>query len=290
MPPSRKTIETSLYDMKVNPRPGETIRGSFTVWDLIAILVVTGVFGGWFVFAHSGERGHIARCAGNLKALGEATQAYANDHNDGLPAAVIDTRAMGAEGQVTCWDMALAPYLEPRLAKAKSIYEQNQLWPAVQPYLVCPSDPFKRAEPRCYAMATRIMQAGWPPSPQDMTGVGVVWNKQFVSALLGQEMAGDALKNPDLLPRLKRSLLPDPANTLLLTELIAPGNHLRRGPYADVNDANVQEESFNGDSSSFHFGKFHYLMADGHVKLLTGPQTDGSDGQSRNIWTINAED
>jgi prepilin-type processing-associated H-X9-DG protein len=255
------------------------------MWDLIAILVVAGFVLGWFAFEHSGERGHVARCARNLKGLGEATQVYANDHSDGLPAAVIN---MGAGG--ITWDMELAPYLRPGAAKAKSLYDRERLIEQKRPWLVCPSDFLPRANPRSYAMSARYMMYGWPPRPDDKTGVGLFWDKNSVTVILGKDMAESALKNHDLLPRFKRSMLPDPANTLWLTELISPDNGLRRSACSEVAGVNQQEEYFEGDSSHFHFGKFNYLMADGHVELLTGAQSDGSAGKRHNIWTINPGD
>jgi prepilin-type processing-associated H-X9-DG protein len=273
--------------MKLNPQGAgsrETIRGSFTIWDLIAIMVVLVVFGGWFAFQHTGERGRIAQCTSNLKTLGEAIQSFANEHQNELPAANINM------GELNSWDMMLTPYLNPKLATAKSVYEKNQLLPPAQIYFFCPSDPVKRTNPRSYAMGGRDMHYGWPPTSDDRTGVGLFWDAGTVSILHDNELAESATKNPDLLPRMKQSLLQDPANTLLLTELIGEDNSLRRGALTRVFEVNDQRKSFNGDVSHFHHGKFNYLMNDGHVELLTGQQTLGGDGQSGNIWTINAGD
>lgn len=261
------------------------VRGSFSLWDLAAILVVLVVFGIWFVFEHTGERGRIARCAGNLKMLGEATQSYANDHNDGLPAAVI-----GIGKQIISWDTALAPYLEPGMAKAKSQYDKRRLAENVSSYFVCPSDPIKRNNPRSYAMSGRHVEDKWPATAEDKTGVGMFWNKHTISTYLDKDLARKAMENPDLLPRIKQSMLPDPAHTLLYTELISPNNHMGFNRDARVMGINQQKEGFHGDSSHFHFGKFNYLMADGHVELLFAKQTQGRYGKSHNIWTINAED
>jgi prepilin-type processing-associated H-X9-DG protein len=269
-------------------RRRRNMRGSFSLWDLGVISVVVIFLGAWFLFAHTGERGRIIRCTGNFNALGEATRAFADDHDDSLPAAAIDLTYLG--GGITSWDTQLAPYLEPRLRKAKSVYEEHLLWPGSQHHLFCPSDPIERPNPRSYAMSWRRWLYGWPPAPQDLAGVGMMWNQATISKFLDEALAKKAVEHPDLLPRVKRSVAPDPAHTLLYTEYIAPGNIMGRGICSHVGSVRAQQEAFNGDSSRFHFGKFNYLMLDGHVELLSAPQTEGSDGKSHNIWTINPDD
>src|ERR1700739_3568896 len=87
------------------------VRGSFTLWDLLALLVVVALWGTWFAFNHLGERGRIHRCAGNLEELGAAMKSFANDHDDSLPAAGIEL-----ENTKLSWDMDLFPYLKHGLA------------------------------------------------------------------------------------------------------------------------------------------------------------------------------
>jgi prepilin-type processing-associated H-X9-DG protein len=260
------------------------IRGSFSMWDLLAIIVVVLLSGVWFVFTHTGERARIAQCAWNLRTLGQATQSYAGEHWDELPETLIRV------GKFRSWDMALMPYLDPALAKPKSVYDKKRFMAAVRRYFVCPSDPFQRPNPRSYAMAGRDMRYGWPPTSHDKTGVGIIWDRNTVSILHDDDLVEGATKNHDLFPHIKQSLLPDPAHTLLLTELIAPGNRLERPTGAVVFAAYRQQEIVNGEDLHFQFGKFNYLMADGHVELLNKSQTDGSDGVNPNIWTINPKD
>ncbi len=259
-------------------------RGSFSMWDLLAVIVVLLILGAWFGFTHTGERGRITQCASNLEALGRATQSFANEHQDGLPEACVRV------GKLETWDTALMPYLDPALAKAKSVYDKRRFVAAVQKYFVCPSDPFQGLNHRSYAMAGRNMRFGWPPTSHDETGVGVVWDKNTISILHDDGLEENAASNPDLLPRMKQSVLLDPAHTLLLTELIDPGNGLERPGGSVIFSVGAQQKMVNGDDRHFHFGKFIYLMTDGHVKLLKKSQTDGSDGVSANIWTINTGD
>lgn len=255
------------------------------MWDLIAILVILAFLAGWFAFTHSGERGRIIQCAANLKGLDEATESYARDHEDGLPVAAI----VLSTNNVT-WDMDLYPYLAPGLANAKSAYDKRQLMNACRRHFVCPSDPIERANPRSYALAGRDMHYGWPPASDDKTGIGIIWDKGSVAALPDDSFEKRAAENPDLLPRIKHSLLPDPNETLLLTEFIDPDNIMGRTTSTVVFTPEEQQRSLAGYDPIFHFKKFNYLMADGHVELLSAKQTTVRDGKSHNIWTINPDD
>jgi prepilin-type processing-associated H-X9-DG protein len=259
----------------------KSIRGSFSIWDLVAVLVLVTFLGVWFAFTHSGERGRILRCAGNLRALGEATQSYAKDHDDGLPVAaiIVNTNNM-------TWDVDLYSYLDPSLANARSVYDKRQLMAACQKYFTCPSDPIDRPTPRSYAMAGRDMDYGWPPASNDKTGVGLIWDKDSVAVLHDDDSVKNASNNLDSLPRIKMSLLLDPRKTLLLTEFIDGDNMLGRTTSTVVFSPEEQQRSLAAYDVVFHFKKSNYLLADGHVELLAGKQTTGLDGKSHNIWAI----
>ena len=245
----------------------------FSRVDLAVVVAVAALLAAWFGFSHSGERGRIARCARNLGVLGEAIDSYANDHNDGIPAGAIN---LG--GAKTTWDVELFRYLEARLAKASGAYEKRQLLLAAQPFFFCPSDPVQRGgHPRSYAMAARDMAYGWPPGPDDKTGVGLFWASSTLS-VLDEGLAQRSVKDPELLPRLQRSVLPEPAGTLLLTELMAPDNLMAEGPRARVFGVGEQEAVFK-QAPGLHRGRFNYLMADGHVAWLTRLQTGGQGGR-----------
>ncbi len=238
----------------------------------------------WFGFGHLGERGRIAACASNLKVLGTGIQCDVNDHDDGLPTAAIDL-----QNTKLSWDQSLFVCLKPGLARTTGAYEHRQLLMAVRSRFLCPSDPVTRSGfPRSYAMQGRDMTYGWPPTADDMTGVGLFWNSRTVQEILGAEVVPSAMNNPDSLPRLKQSILSDPANTMMLTELCDQNNTLEFVSSTRVFGVNQQQAAFKDDPSQFHFGKFNYLMADGHVELLTRLQTGGI-GEAASIWTIKAE-
>ena len=53
---------------------------AFTKADLMALVAVVTLVGGWFGCARLGERGRTSACARNLAVLGQATHSWANDH------------------------------------------------------------------------------------------------------------------------------------------------------------------------------------------------------------------
>jgi prepilin-type processing-associated H-X9-DG protein len=247
--------------------------------DLLAAIAVAALLAGWFGFNRLGERGRIARCARNLAVLGQAMHGSAHDHNGGLPPA-------GMETPETTWDIELVPYAAPQLGQSKSPTANRQLIKSIASSYLCPSDSVKRDRPRSYSMPAHDMKPeNWPPGPGNSTGVGLWWSRQAVRNQLGDDADEEAQGNRDILPAISLSDIPHPADTLLLTELIQRDNRLASASQVRVASAEDQRAAFRGDLSRFHGGRFNYLMADGHVELLTPLQT-GSISGSAGIWSV----
>ena len=150
----------------------------------------------------------------------------------------------------------------------------------------CPSDSVKRDYPRTYVMSAHDMKPeNWPPGRDSATGVGIWWSKQAVRNQLGDDADEEAATNRDVLPAVMLSDIPQPADTLLLTELVQRDNRLGGVSQVRIWTAEAQRAAFKGDSSRFHGGRFNYLMADGHVELLTPLQTGTTSGGA-GIWSI----
>ena len=244
---------------------------AFSRVDLLAVLFMVALLGTWLVVGRMGEYGRTARCAANLAALGKAMQNYADENAESLPAAGIDLNKTQ-----TCWDKKILPYLKAGKAGATS----ERFFESAPRFFVCPSDsaPHKQT-PRSYAMNGNDMWPDdWPPGPDSATGVGLWWNQQTVSTLLPDQ----APQKPEALPTVKLSVIPDPANTLLLTELISSTNLLGSLGQATVFESTQELPASKDKGVPFHHGKFNYLMVDGHVESLTVLQTSGVGG----IWTL----
>ncbi|HZQ45784.1 MAG TPA: hypothetical protein VFC07_02130, partial [Verrucomicrobiae bacterium] len=239
-----------------------------------------------------GERGRIAGCARNLAKLGQAVASDTADHSDGFPAAGISI------GKTRLgWDMELAPYVQSGATNATSVYDKKQFLKAAAQSFQCPSDTLPHdGATRSYAMAAcsmlpeDLLSDKWPPRPESKTGIGAWWDKTTVHNLLDPKTAPDAMLNPELLPRLKSSIVLQPANTLLVTELFATNNALGSLSRTRVWNLADQRGALDADSNYAHFRKLNYLMADGHVELLSGLQSKGIAREPIGIWTIKAGD
>jgi prepilin-type processing-associated H-X9-DG protein len=256
---------------------------AFTRTDLICVLALVAMLLGLAGFRLTGERGRIARCAGNLQKLGTAMHQFASEHEDGLPAATIVPGGLE-------WDVRLKPYLRPDLVVANSAYAKRELGEAVAPIYACPSDRIARAKPRSYAMShCDVVNVGWPVNADSATGLGIWWGQDSIKGVLGDAAWTKAKQDPDSLPKVKLSMISEPANTLLLTELIRHDNTLGNIYWTFAKNAGEQYEKPKADATPFHNGRFNYLMVDGHVEWLTGLQTGGIGGTS-GIWTIRKGD
>lgn len=297
---------------RVNPAAIWRARG-FSRMDLSVTIAVVACLVAWLAMTRLGERGRIATCARNLAILGQAIHSDAVDYKNELVPAGIDVGGVMGKSRMS-WDMELYPYLNPQLAKSSAPDAWGQLMLASAPRFHCPSDHYDRgANPRTYAMAARDMTKGWPPTTEDQTGVGLWWNHRTVLAALGENAWEPIQANPETLPRLSLGVVSDPANTLILTELLARDNLLGSTEATRLFNPNAQrglpfiqnikghsvelggsgvdaDAAFDGGPARYHFGRFNYLMADGHVELLTALQTGGIGYPAAGIWTIKAGD
>lgn len=257
---------------------------AFTRLDLCFAVVSVTVLLGLAVLNLTGERGRTLRCAHNLKKLGQAMEEYAGDHGGGLPPANIQ------QSQAT-WDLLIAPYLRPDLGISHLAYARRVLERGDIPDLHCPSDTLVRKAPRTYIMSGHNMwKENFPPGPDNATGVGLEWNEWRVKTMLGERALEQSKTNGDTLDLVKLSWLPDPANTLLLTEVVHPNNAAGRPWMTTVFSARQQVELFKGDRALFHGGRFNYLMADGHVELLSPAATEGAGLHGVGGYTIRPEE
>ena len=262
--------------LKINPP--ETKKAGFTRTDLIASVGMVLLLGMVLGYAYTGERGRMARCSWNLKALGKAMHGYAAEHGGMLPPAAVNV----GKYQST-WDLEVFTYLKPGLAQDNNA-ELAQIVPR---YFVCPSDrAAHRGTPRSYAMGSNDMTAAhWPADAGTTSGCGLNWDKPAVLRLLNEE----ALKKPESLPGVKLAGIPAPADTVLLTDMIAPDNLMGKVPLASISGSQQQRQPLADAGMNYHHGGFNYLMVDGHVEWLSPLQTGAIDGTA-GIWTLKKGD
>ena len=245
---------------------------AFTRLDLTVLTGVLFFLSLWFGLGRAGETGRIARCAANLAGLGRAMQGFENDHGSALPPASIDPQRLA-------WDSQIMPYL------SHDSYGDDPGTP-----FGCPSDRRVRSRPRSYAMSAHDMQwENWPPGPDNATGVGLVWTKETLQRLLGDDAVKTAATNTEVLAMVKQSAIVAPASTVVLTELFKAGNNLKDTKMAAVSGPGEQLEQFMTSNAPIHFRRCNYLMLDGHVELLSPLQAGTAPGV-RNLWNISKQD
>jgi prepilin-type processing-associated H-X9-DG protein len=272
-------------DWGENPAKTAGWERAFSRTDLMVSILTLLLLAIWLGAASLGERGRIARCASNLSELGKTIHDYANDNADAIPAAGIN---MG-KGKGS-WDAKLIDYLQPGLAganKGKMSGKREKISSQTRQFFSCPSDYAPHQEPpRSYAMSRHdMLPEHWPPGADSQTGLGLWWSWETVPPLLGME----ALKNPGVFPAVKLASVPAPSDTILLTEFIDTSNCLNNLRQITVAGPTQQQQFFKDRRSRFHYGKFNYLMVDGHVELLSALQTGSFDGSS-GIWSLKKGD
>ena len=241
----------------------------FSRLDLLVTIIVVGMLIALLAYNHSGERGRIARCAGNLKALDRAMRDYIYDNANCLPIA-----GLSVEAAQNSWDQQLFSYLAPSAAKATGSDAKGELFLAAAPYFLCPSDKLPRGgHPRTYAMAERNT-SDWPPSPEDETGVGIWWDRRSIIDLLGPDEYEKARTNLSSLPRLNLAIIPTPDRTILLTEVPLHDNKVGALSRTRALPGD-QISALTADSEAYHFKRFNYLMADGHIDNMSALQAAG---------------
>jgi prepilin-type processing-associated H-X9-DG protein len=242
---------------------------AFSRPDLLAGIGAVVLLAALFAFNLTGERGRIARCKHKLRTLGDAMQEYASSHAGALPPASIAPPGL-------TWDSQIMPYLPPKVV-GKGVDHAFQ----------CPSDNVVRSRPRSYAMSAHDMQPeNWPPGPDNVTGVGLVWNQGSMDRLLDEGHRKMAATNLDSLAMMKRAFIPVPSSTLVLTESINSENNLKGTEGAAIGGPGPQLEVLLQNKTRIHGGSFNYLMLDGHVELQL-PLQAGMTSGGMNIWNIN---
>jgi prepilin-type processing-associated H-X9-DG protein len=260
---------------RITLRPGarKSYAHGFTHLDLAVVLALVLLVGLWVGCGYVGERGRTSRCARNLAALGKAMHSYAAEHGDALPPAGVLVGKYESS-----WDLAVVRYLRPGAAKENNAAMAQ----TVSRTFTCPSDHLSHAGAvRSYSMSSNNMTLqNWPPGPDTATGAGLNWDKGSIQRLLGE----DAPEKPESLPGVKLADIPNPARTVLLTEMLSPDNAMGKYQLASISGSAQQRQALTNAGVNIHHGRLNYLMVDGHVEALSmlAAGWDGSGG----IWTL----
>lgn len=285
----------SLLTSSATIRTGS--KAAFTRTGLIVVIAVVGVLSGLAVVMlnKTKEKTITSRCAANLASVGVGMLQYARDHTGNLPPGSI---LYNSQDQFT-WDTFIKSYL-----KAPNDQGKEEL-------LLCPEDPFGHQRPtggkemrlglvmphRSYAMPVHNMAPGnWPPGPKNATGVGLIWN----FGMDGNKPPPARIYNfadTNRQAAVNLSMIPDPGDTLMVTEQIHSKNFPWKFPQAVIWQPAGHIETNAVPAGKFQGGKINYLSVDGRVQTLFPRQTLGFGGgleakgfTPSGMWTIKPGD
>ena len=186
----------------------------------------------------------------------------------------------------TSWDCEIASYLEPGLAKSNTLEQQKELRAKIAFLFKCPSDRELRggATPRSYSMPMYdISKCGWPPDENSLGGLGLYLDAEALEKVRAESSS----ESPVIIPAIKISMVPAPADTALLVEHVSILNALWQPKLACISSSGEQFDAKTFEANDFHKGRMNYLMLDGHVELMTPSQSTGFLGS---VWTMRQGD
>lgn len=277
---------------------------AFTRTELMVTVSVIIALGGLIALwiNKSGAAPRKYDCESNLKALGAAMAMYEKDNDERLPYAFIRYD----DGHSIAWDTLVFPFVrlegyDPRKDRAP------------KGVLRCPSDPLPGTDGqrrRTYSMPWHKMdldfEENWPPGSNNATGVGLWWQSHVRGQIMAEltnltATAADSSATSSgpaqaKIPCFRLSMIPAPADTLLLTEQVRSNNISFSFTGATIRSPSEYVDKSAIDPEQIHSGRFNHLMVDGHVELLKPEQTmgknsglqdvDTADPKTRNIWTV----
>lgn len=275
---------------------------AFTRKDLIVAVASVSLLGLLMIplVAKLRPRSKSSVCADNLRALGAATALYSEDNSTRLPFAYLhlDNR------NIISWDRLVSPFV--KLEANQSVgAKRTGADSATGRLLRCPADPLGPAEwaarykleRRTYAMPRHDMQpANWPPGPKNATGIGLHWKFDPTGKSNPPAHTYNSEKLGEMVS-LKMSMIPEPLDTILLTEQASSNNIMGNSSGSVITRSADHTDAKALSPDDLHRSRFNYLMIGGQVELLMPAQTVGKTGKAgeaigghKGMWTIKAGD
>jgi prepilin-type N-terminal cleavage/methylation domain-containing protein/prepilin-type processing-associated H-X9-DG protein len=265
----------------------------FTLIELLVVVAIIAILAAILfpVFAQAREKARQATCASNLKQIGLAFTAYAQDYDETNPYAMSKI-GNAAGNPARSWDQLVLPYVGGKLTSV-----------AGDPIIFsCPSDTLDRG--------LDVNNKSYVPRSYSMVRVGTIGVAKAEEPDPG---------NPSLVysPGRPISEVTDPAGTFLLAEFPTIGNNnvtsSNLAAYAVQRPQSIPPVSLTGNTNGrgqdwgdgasptrlapIHNGGWIYLFCDGHAKWLrpeatvNGPgKTAGTMTAPRGMWTIDPND
>lgn len=190
------------------------MRKGFTLIELLVVIAIIAILAAILfpVFAQAREKAYQASCLSNMKQMGLAIMAYAQDYDETLPSSYYYLNGANSNGGYMQWSGMIMPY-----CKNQGIF-------------VCPSNPFQGFAPTCYGDqdTNTGCPAGYPgsgwahgPGPDFQVSLKSVSDAQVDRICYGP--------NELLMPRKKYAAVPQ--SVVRLATLEAPAEEIMVGEY-----------------------------------------------------------
>ncbi|MDR3708624.1 MAG: DUF1559 domain-containing protein [Capsulimonadaceae bacterium] len=247
--------------------PYESKRSGFTLIELLVVIAIISILAAILfpVFASAREKARQSSCTSNLKQIGVAVLAYAQDYDEWLPLATFTAGTTNYR-----WQTALDPYIKGGFTAANA---SSAIKNDTSVYF-CPD----------YNGALQNNTGG---KPGNSYAVNV--------AYFGQNDTGDSnyssstKTSPTWVNPVPLNKVPSPAQDVFVAEDSGLSNYITGNDqttatgyaYNATYDANYQLADYGYfQVRNRHSSGSNYLLGDGHVKWFVEPTQDGLQAQA----------
>ncbi len=241
----------------------------FTLVELLVVIGIIALLIAVLLPALSTARSAARRvaCASNLRQLGTAFKLYGLEHRDYCPYSGWDSTPNLPIATIS-WDDLIAPYVGVKLTDTQfvsgSYIVAMAAWPKA-PVTLCPSDSSSPGK-RTYRMSSHANRSD--------DGRIRPWTGALGTIQRGS-ISGYPLRSATQPEQMKFASMRNATKLILLTETMGADLASDRGVgnWLGASIGTASDQIASPRAQAMHRGRFNYLMADGHVSLMSPVET-----------------